>query len=88
MGALKDSEDLEIIKNQYDRCWDRLLETDEEKALKIIEHLKFKLLSPGQKVLYCLKPFRTHLTWAIPLTILVVTVLMYAGIVWIALWVE
>ncbi|OME30924.1 hypothetical protein [Paenibacillus odorifer] len=88
MVILKDSANKDSIKEQYDQLWEALLNTDEHKVENIIRIANNQLLTKREKCIALLKPFKTHLTWIIPLSALVVAILLYVIFIWVSLLVE
>ncbi|WP_342415944.1 hypothetical protein NST83_24170 [Paenibacillus sp. FSL R10-2782] len=97
MVLLKDSSTKEVIREQYEELWSELLIRDEKKAEHVLKKLEYELLPTRQKILSPFKnliwekilaPFKTHLTWIIPLSVITFFVLAYVIFIWVALWVE
>ncbi|MDN4090966.1 hypothetical protein [Paenibacillus polymyxa] len=85
MAFLEDSSKKEEIRERYEQLWEELLVRDEEEAEKVLEKLEYRFLPTSQKII---RPFKTHLTWIIPLGVIIFFVLAYVLFIYIALWVE
>lgn len=88
MVLLKDSSNQEDYRARYENSWRKLQDIDEAETLKILDFIDYRTLSRKQKIMYKLQPFKTHLLWIIPLSVITVVVLLYAIIVLTALLVE
>lgn len=97
MVLLKDSSTKEVIREQYEQLWSELLIRDEEKAELILKKLEYELLPTREKILRpfknltwkkILSPFKTHLTWIIPLSVITFFVLAYVLFIYVSLWIE
>ncbi|MCG7410867.1 hypothetical protein MH117_26125 [Paenibacillus sp. ACRRX] len=88
MALLKDSSTLDEYKASYAQLWDELQHVEEEKFEKIIENMRYELLPTNKKLLHILQPFKTHLLWLIPLSVIGVLTMAYVLFIWISLLVE
>lgn len=88
MVLLKDSTNKEKLSEQYEQLWNELLNTDEYKVERIIKKANNELKTRREHWEALLNPFKTHLTWIIPLSALGVAILIYVIFIWIALLVE
>ncbi len=88
MVILKDSTNKDSIKEQYDQLWKEFLNTDEHKVENIIKIANNQLLTKRDQWIRVLKPFKTHLTWIIPLSTVATAILLYVIFIWVALLVE
>ncbi|MBE0336120.1 hypothetical protein E0698_06385 [Paenibacillus sp. 23TSA30-6] len=97
MVLLKDSSTKEVIREQYEQLWSELLIRDEEEAELILKKIEYELLPTREKILRpfknltwekTLSPFKTHLTWIIPLSVISFLLLAYVLFIYISLWIE
>ena len=88
MTILKDSSSKEDFKVRYEQIWDHLQYLDEGKAEIILEKMEYELLPIKEKIIYKLKPLKTHFLWIIPLSIIILFVLLYLLFLWVSLLVE
>ncbi|MGF7048847.1 hypothetical protein J2T13_003355 [Paenibacillus sp. DS2015] len=98
MRLLKESSKKELLRDQYEQLWSELLTSDEEKAEKILKELNYDLLPSRKKKIHRFKtprtlkntllPFKTHLTWIIPLCVIALYVLAYVLFIRLSLWLE
>ncbi|MMZ53768.1 hypothetical protein D1872_155690 [compost metagenome] len=80
---VRDEEESEKV---LEKVWSELSvrdeeETDEEDS----EELEYNSVPTIQKIL---RPFKTHLTWILPLSVITFMILAYVIFIYIALWVE
>lgn len=85
---LKDSPDQKRIEEQYKDLWKNALHSDVESVEKMLYRANLSLMPKRVQWIERLAPFRTHLTWIIPLSVLSTITLLYVAFVWIALLVE
>lgn len=88
MTLLKNSPDKEEIKDRYDQLWTRFLELEDEKVEKILEKAEYELMPTKGKLAYSLRPFKTHLIWIIPVSIISLFLILYFLFLWVSLLVE
>ncbi|MBB3127069.1 hypothetical protein FHS19_001723 [Paenibacillus rhizosphaerae] len=88
MALLKNSPELEEIKEQYHQLWNSFLEREDEQVRGILTRAEFELMSEKGKLLHALRPFKTHLLWIIPISVIVVILVLYFLFLWVSLLVE
>ncbi|WP_223066011.1 hypothetical protein [Paenibacillus caui] len=85
---LKDSPNIQEIREKYDQLWGKFQDVNELKVRKAIEKASFEILPIKEKFSVATRPFRTHLIWLIPLCVIIFMILIYILFVWVALIVE
>ncbi|MNW44126.1 hypothetical protein D3C74_213470 [compost metagenome] len=80
---VRDEEESEKV---LEKAWSELSVRDEgEPDKEDLEELDYNSVPTIRKIL---RPFKTHLTWIIPLSVITFFVLAYVIFIYIALWVE
>lgn len=85
MQRLKDSPNKELIRRQYDQLWLQFEHASERKVQRILDQADKQLLSKKSRFSRALDPFKTHLTWILPLCVVLFFFLLYVGIIWLLL---
>lgn len=86
--TVQDSPDFDEIRAEYDQLWTDMQHVNAKKAARILERSRRAVLPTSQRLTERLKPFRTHLLWAIPLGTVAAVSASYVAFIFVALWVE